>query len=360
MPSRILRLFVQAISVAFLWFPLSADESAGDLAGLKAALLQGQFREVHSVLVYKDGALVFEEYFRGNDDTIDFTGGVVRLPAANDVNWNRGRPHYVASVTKSVTALIAGIALDALKISEHTPIAGLLPSKYHTYIETEKPNPTIHQLLAMKAGYQWDEWTDQDLVKLWQSDDFADFLLQRPNNGPGENWVYNSAVPNLLLTILEYQLGQPLEAWAKTHFFDKLDIKDYVWHRQPTGVPEGSARLHLRPRDMLTIGLMVLKKGVWQGKQIVPAAWLETMAKKHTSSPSGGYGYFLWLRNLGGIFYMSAEGDGGQYINVFPDQGMVVVMTQGNYLNWPLYRNQAEAIMSRYIFPAVGIPLPKP
>ena len=192
-------------------------------------------------------------------------------------------------------------------------------------------------------------------MSLWQSKDFTDFLLRRPIGRPGEKWVYNSAAPNLLLTALEYKLGMPVQDWGGEHFFEKLGIRDYVWHKQPTGVAEGAARLHMRPYDMLKIGITVLQGGKWHGEQVVPAAWVKTMTAKHATSPAGDYGYYFWLRDLEGVSYISADGDGGQYINIFPDHNMVIVMTQGNYLEWPLYAQQAEVIMIEHIFPALDI-----
>ncbi len=73
------------------------------------------------------------------------------------------------------------------------------------------------------------------------------------------------------------------------------------------------------------------------------------------SGAAADYSYFIWLRELGNVSYFSADGDGGQYINVFPEHNMVIVMTAGNYLQWPLYKDQADKIMVNYLFPAFGI-----
>tara|TARA_R110002096_G_scaffold232712_4_gene422632 strand:+ start:355 stop:1470 length:1116 start_codon:yes stop_codon:yes gene_type:complete len=322
---------------------------------LRKTLEEGGFKEIHSLLIYHKGALVFEEYYNGNDDTIDFERGVTRKVSSVPVSWNRNRKHYVASVTKSVTGMLAGIALEQLSIPAHIPIDRLLPPKYVTAFDGVKQIPSLHHILTMTAGFKWDEWSDKDLVSLWQSKDFTDFLLRRPIGRPGEKWVYNSAAPNLLLTALEYKLGMPVQDWGGEHFFEKLGIRDYVWHKQPTGVAEGAARLHMRPYDMLKIGITVLQGGKWHGEQVVPAAWVKTMTAKHATSPAGDYGYYFWLRDLEGVSYISADGDGGQYINIFPDHNMVIVMTQGNYLEWPLYAQQAEVIMIEHIFPALDI-----
>lgn len=333
---------------------LERDQFKRKMAAARGAIADGKFREIHSLLLYKNGALIFEEYFPGNSDTIDFEGGVKRVTGPQ-VKWHQGRKHYVASVTKTITAILTGIALDQLKVPVTARAGELLPSRYNRQLVGSAQRITLHDILTMTAGFKWDEWSGPDLVKLWQSRDFVAHVLRRPNFGPGTDWAYNSALPNMLLMMLETRLEEPLEEWAHEHFFEELGITDYDWHRQPGRTPEGSARLHLRPLDMMKIGVTMLKGGKWQNKQVIPRAWVQKMSIAHAKPDTGNYGYYVWLREIDGVGYISADGDGGQYINIFPEHDMVMVITQGNYLEWPLYAQQTEALMRDYIFPAVGL-----
>ena len=330
------------------------------LARLSADIRTGKFKDVHSILVYRGGKLVHEDYFTGTSDHIDFEGGIRRI-SGPEVAWGPDRPHYVASVTKAVTGILTGIALEELGLTEQALVRDLLPPDLTTLLKGKAWSLTLHDLLSMTAGFHWDEWTGDDLVKLWQSHDFARTLFAKENMGAGAEWRYNSALPNLVLRILEYQLGQSLDIWADKRFFQPLGIRNYSWTRQPTGTPEGSARLHLTPRDMMKIGITVLEQGKWRGKRIIPAAWVAKMTgPQATLSPEeAGYGYYFWLREMAGKPYISADGDGGQQINIFPDDDVVVVMTQGNYGEWPLYMEQAEAMMRDYILPAAPIKKPR-
>ncbi|WP_262690524.1 serine hydrolase domain-containing protein [Kordiimonas aestuarii] len=330
------------------------------MAALEGDIKGGKFKDIHSVLVYRDGALLYENYFRGTNDHIDFEGGVKRVPGEEAMWWDADKPHYVASVTKAITGILAGIALDDLNATAGAKVRDLLPPNLAAKLTGKARQLTLHHLLTMTAGYRWDEWTDDDLVALWQSDDFATFLLARENQGPGSEWRYNSAVPNLVLRILEYQLDEPLAAWADKRFFKPLGITNYRWGQQPTGTPEGSARLYLTPKDMLKVGIIVLQNGRWRAQQIIPAWWVEEMTTRQASPEGAGYGYYFWLREVAGVRYLSADGDGGQQVNIFKDQGLVVVMTQGNYGEWPLYMEQAQSIMANYIFPAQGVGKPRP
>ncbi|WP_417456670.1 serine hydrolase domain-containing protein [Kordiimonas sp.] len=344
-------LILLAVGAPVSWAEDALPSSFDDrMAALTAEIEAGTFQEVHSLLVYEGGELTFEHYFSGNDDQIDFEGGIKRIPGAAPVQWHANRQHYMASVTKTVTALLTGIALGELGLDESARLKPLLPPELKPLLKPDAHYLTLKHLLAMQAGFVWDEWTGDDLKQVWQTKDFGAYLLAKPNLGPDAPWVYNSAVPNLLLRVLEHQLNRPLADWAGERFFGPLGITNYTWHQQPTGTPEGSARLHLTPKAMLKIGVMMLNGGKHGGKQIVPPPWLEAMSQKHGGSDAGDYGYLTWLRELDGRKYISADGDGGQYINIFPHEGLVVVMTQGNYLEWPLYANQAKAIMRDYIF----------
>jgi CubicO group peptidase (beta-lactamase class C family) len=111
--------------------------------------------------------------------------------------------------------------------------------------------------------------------------------------------------------------------------------------------------MYLRPRDMLKIGITYLNNGVWQDEQVIPESWVNECFKQKKSTSAGDYSYYFWLRTIGGVSYLSADGDGGNYINIFPEQNMVIVITQGNYSKWPFYVNQVNDLMGKYIIPAI-------
>ncbi|MFT4927926.1 MAG: CubicO group peptidase (beta-lactamase class C family) [Phenylobacterium sp.] len=324
----------------------------------------GQYQQLHSLLIYKDGLLVVEQYFAGNNDVIQFENNVTRDSSAPPIQWSRDKKHYVASVNKALTSTVAGITLDKLNIPVDTKMSALLPPQYQDFFAVVNGNEnatqlTVKDVLSMQTGFVWDEWAGDSLVKLWQSKNFTAHLLNQPNNGPGKDFKYNSAGPNMLLRALDHQLKlhhkPSLRSWADQQFYAKLGITDYDWQSQPDGYPEGSARMLMRPRDMLKVGITYLNGGQWQGEQVIPADWVKAVSTVQSSSDAGDYSYLFWLRTLKGkergkeqgkeIRYLSADGDGGQYINIVPSENMVIVMTQGNYFEWPVYSKQAQEIM---------------
>jgi CubicO group peptidase (beta-lactamase class C family) len=320
---------------------------------LMVKTVQSGYTELHSLLIYKDGHLVVEEYYEGNNDYIDFEGGILRkVGDPSQLQWGRTSRHYLASVNKSLTATVAGIAMDQFGYTPTNFIAPLLPDESAYFLaDPNKAALTLHDMLTMQLGFVWDEWGSNDLTLLWQSTNFTDFVLSRNNKGPQSAWRYNSASPNMLLKGLEEMVPGTIRDWAHTNFYSKLGITDYDWQSQPDGLPEGAARMHMRPRDMMKVGVTYLNNGVWDDVQVIPTNWVEEVS---TVQANGDYSYFFWIRQLNGVNYISADGDGGQYINIFPEENMVIVMTQGNYLGWPLYRNQANDMMGNFILPAVN------
>ncbi|MDA8962933.1 thrombospondin type 3 repeat-containing protein [Pseudomonadales bacterium] len=308
------------------------------------------YQELHSLLIYKDGALVLEEYNTGNDDFIRFEDNIAIDRSRPDKQWTRTDKHYVASVNKALTSTITGIALDAYDLAVDDKISTLLPDQSSYFADPNKAALSIANMLNMQLGFTWEEWSSNDLSLLWKSTDFTEFLLSRDNAGPGSAWKYNSASPNMLLKGLDNTVDGGIRDWADINFYSKLGITDYDWIAQPDGIPEGGARMHMRPRDMLKVGVTYLNDGVWNGEQVIPAQWVEDVSTVQVAD----YSYFFWHRTIDGVSYLSAEGDGGQYINIFPEQNMVIVMTQGNYSQFQLYSAQADDIMGTYILPPIA------
>jgi hypothetical protein len=319
---------------------------------MKKAVGKG-YQELHSVLVYRNNALVLEEYFFGNDDFIRFEDNIARDSSRPPVQWNRTRKHYVASVNKAMTGTITGIALAKYKKSVDDKISQSLPTRAEFFKDENKAKLTFRHFLNMQTGFYWDEWVRTDLALLWQSKDFTEFLLSRDNHGPKSEWRYISAAPNVVLEALDNIVDGSIRDFGNQNFYQPLGITDYDWQSQPTGLPEGGARLHLRPRDMMKIGITYLNGGKWNGKQIVPAPWVKETFTVQATSDAGDYSYGFWHRKVTDIPYVVAEGDGGQVIAIFPQFNMVIVTTQGNYLEWPLYVKQAEDVMGKFVLPAM-------
>jgi len=270
---------------------------------------------IHSLLVQRNGVLIAEEYFGGSPpDSL----------------------YQVWSVTKSVVSILAGIALREGYLTglDQTidpflrPIVDSLPE--------DKGHITVGNLLTMTSGLAWHELDGGGEYSRWvTSGDMIQYVIDLPwEHHPGEVFHYHTGGTHLLSVILTEATGSPMLDFAREHLFGPLGIDQAEWWTDERGYYTGGMGLNLRPRDMLKIGELFLRDGVWNGVQVVPSAWVgaSTTAQVSTGDavPFGPeYGYLWWVgRGQGRDFYF-ANGYGGQFILVSPDLDLVVVATSG-------------------------------
>ena len=316
---------------------IAAPEEGFDLDSLCAlgphlAALKGA--DPHGIVVVRHGKLVYETYFAGEDQ---------RWPQQH---WNEPLPemphdartkHDVQSITKSVTALLVGIALDHGEIKTlDTSVLSFFPG-YTDLRTTEKLHITVRDLLTMSTGLSWPYKPYLSMAR--QMDAALDpfhFVLEQPMVGvPGEDWHYNNGSAELLGAVLHKATGVPLDQFAKRALFDPLAIEDWEWGKMANGDPGASWGLRLRPRDLAKIGQLMLNRGTWHGRRVVSSGWIEQMIAPHVVRPNTKYGYLWWLsrRTVDGrdIDVVSGIGWGGQYLDVVPSLDLVVVVTAGLY-----------------------------
>jgi CubicO group peptidase (beta-lactamase class C family) len=264
-------------------------------------------------LIIRRGYLVTEVYFP---------------PYAREIK------HPVFSITKSVTSAMTGIAIENGQIKSVRQKALDFFPEIATETKDKYINDiTVEHLLTMSAGFNTN--TLPDFSNKDAGFDSAKHILTYDSvlDKPGKTFYYDSGLPHLMSAIIQKTSGQTLEAYAKTNLFGPLGITDYVWQSDPGGITTGNSGLILRPRDIAKLGYLYLHDGQWNGKQIVPAEWVQNSTSKHmetkglmNAAEDDGYGYFWWIDSFGGY---SAHGFGGQYIFVLPRSDMVVVFTGG-------------------------------
>lgn len=341
------------------WQTASPAEVGLDEQQLREAVERIQdktYRDVDSLLIVKDGKLVFEVYFDGHEwnyDSPQFQGELVR--------YGPETRHNLASITKSVTSILVGIALDqGLMQSVDDPVFDYFPQYAHLS-DTRKATITLKHLLTMSSGLQWNEgelpYSDpnNDLVRLFYEPDPIEYILSRPLiTEPGAQFYYGGDNTNLLGEAIRSATGQRMDAFAEEVLFGPLGITDYAWDFINSDMIHASGNLQLRPRDMAKLGQLCLNGGVWEGQRIVSEAWIAESTQKHvTHTMTSGYGYQWWLRTYqvgsATVESFAALGWGGQKIIVLPDWEMVVVFTGGSYTSG----DPSEEILTHYILPAV-------
>jgi CubicO group peptidase (beta-lactamase class C family) len=320
----------------------------------------------HGVVVVRHGTLVYEQYFAGDDEQGYIWAGVV----PHDVNTL----HKMESITKSVIALLVGIAFDrALLKNLDAPIFSFFP-EYGDLRTPEKDQITVGHLLSMTSGLDWPERAissnnPANIVKQGALDPYPyHFVLERSVEAtPGTAWNYNSGGVWLLGLMLRKVAEQPLEQFANEALFEPLGIQDWEWGRLGNGDLGTSGGLQLRPRDLAKLGQLVLDGGTWQGRQIVAADWINQMTARQ--SPPGfsfgswrSYGYLWWqgrssIENQE-IDWVGAVGRGGQRLYVVPSLSLVVAVTAGLYLESrggapsPLENLAGDTALNSFVLPA--------
>ena len=276
-----------------------------------------------SLLVVKDGQLVFEEFYGDGD------------PERSANLW---------SVTKSFTSALVGLLFsDGLVASVDEPMASTLQD----YPEFD--GITIHHVLTHTSGLDWTEgglpW-----VQWISSDDWIAAALARGReHAPGEVFHYSSANSQFLCGLIRAAAGvTPGELAEEGLFrplgipFDRMDdIRRYEnwdqykaplersWRRDPTGLETGGFCLYLTSRDMAKLGFLYLNRGTWDGEEILTAEWVEASTRDQVTDVYGcySYGYHWWITRVAGVPSFLASGLGGQIIGVVPALDLVLVIT---------------------------------
>ncbi len=325
-------------------------------------ILCGRYPEVHSMLIFKDDMLVFEEYFTGHKWQYDAPNHHGEL-----VNWNMSMSHNIHSDTKSITSACIGIAIDEGFIeSVNQSIFDYLPDHQHLSIDG-KDRITIEHLLTMTSGLEWPEWSspysslDNPEIGIWWSEkDPLSYILEKPLIAePGTYFIYSGGNMKVLGEIIRYASNMSLDDFSNKYLFEPLEIDNANWkERFESGVINAAAGLYLTPRDMTKIGATFLNKGVWNETQIISEHWVNKSANPYLGNigidvpgeDSGilGYSYSWWTKQYSISNMYSASGFGGQHIMVLPGVNTVVVFTGGNYLTFrPPFK-----ILEEYIIPS--------
>ena len=291
-----------------------------------ASAIQG-FR---SILVVKNGKLVTEEYFNRKDDP---------------------RPHHVQSITKSITSLLIGIAIDKGVIkSEKEAIKPFFPEFFSKPHDERKQSITIEQLLTMTSRLNFADspyystyentrhWQEPGSWKAyWYADNYYDRALNVDLVETDDEiaMIYNTPACNLLTTVLKKSANMTSKEFADQYLFGPLRIKNYYWHHDSDYNYVGGHTIFIRPRDLARIGQMILDGGKYQGHQIVSEAWLEKsfasfvpeILKTDDGETLFDYGYLWWLGEYKDYKYQFAWGFGGQFLFLIPDAKTLIVTT---------------------------------
>ncbi|QRR03650.1 serine hydrolase domain-containing protein [Dyadobacter sandarakinus] len=297
---------------------------------------------LHSVMVLRQGKVVAEGWWS---------------PYRADLK------HTLYSLSKSFTSSAIGFAVAEGRLTVEDKVLSFFPDQKPAEPTANQQAMRVKDLLTMSTGHDKDataavrQGPDENWVKT--------FLALPVEHTPGTFFVYNSAATYMLSAIIQKVTGKTLLEYLKPRLFDPLGIAGEDWETDPKGINTGGWGLRVRTEDIARFGQMYLQKGMWNGKQLLPAAWVEEATRSHIQSKGGsrpqeendwlqGYGYQFWRCRNGAY-----RGDGayGQYCIVMPKEDIVVAITSET--------SDMQAILDnvwKHILPAVkgtGVPANK-
>ena len=354
------------------WKTASADSRGVDPARLAA--LSGTIRAwpelgVHAILIERDGKLVYEEYFDGFDERWGQPLGQVSMTPETR--------HDLRSVTKSVVSALVGIAHGEGSIpSLEQPVVRWFP-EYPELDTPDRRRVTLAHVLSMTSGFEWNEdvpYNDprNDEIRMTRDPRPLWYALSRPFAAdPGADYKYNGGLTQVMAAVLVRATKTPLQEYARAKLFEPLGITDVEWVGDLAGMPSAASGLRLRPRDLAKFGSLYLHGGKWNGKQVIPASWVELSTRRHfrfrqppARDRSGGdaagefgYGYFWWYSchpSAAGLTEArTAVGNGQQRVFVLPGLKMVVTILAGRYNDFTTGARLGTRILREHIIPAV-------
>jgi CubicO group peptidase (beta-lactamase class C family) len=305
-------------------------------AGAEAGLLP----HLHVVLAERGGETVLESYGRGPDENWGRPLG--------EVSFTADTLHDLRSVTKSIVSLLYGIALERGEVPKlDTPVLKLFPEYEDLAADPERRRRTVEHALTMSLGMEWDEikpYTDPENSEIAMEiapDRYRYILDRKLVAEPGSRWIYSGGATALIGEILQRGTAKKLSDYAREHLFEPLGISSFDWAAGRDGALSPASGLRLSANDLLKIGRLVLNDGLWNGRSIVPEAWLTASLRPVIATGEGpDYGYFWFCGQapvpaLGGpASWFAGFGNGGQRLWICPKADVAAVVFSGNYNNW--------------------------
>ena len=279
--------------------------------------------DIHSVMIVRDGSVIYSRWQSEGVDTV---------------------PHVLHSVSKTFTATAVGLAIADGKMALTDKVIDFFPYKLPAEVSDNLKAMTVRDLLTMTCGHD-----EEPTGQRGQDVDWVQaFLAQPVVHEPGKFYLYNSLGTYMLSAIVQQVTGEKVVDYLDTRLFQPLHIDKPKWEESPQGINCGGWGLYLKTEVLAKMGQLLLQKGEWNGKQIIPTEWVAEMSKKQvesinpgtrieqaeergmtkeTSDWMQGYGYQMW-RCRPGCF--RADGARGQYIIVVPDKNAVIAITSDN------------------------------
>jgi CubicO group peptidase (beta-lactamase class C family) len=320
----------------------------GEYGGDKKSILAfadeiaaGKHGEVDSFLIYNDGRLVFESYYR---------------------RGRRNYPHYQMSITKSYTAMAIGraIQLDHLTMADlDKPVVGFLKDVDRSKLAPGADSITLNQAMNMRSGVRVSKQKISELRKsaaALQGQGQIQAYLQhtQPITAESKQFKYQGCDPAMAMQVLEVVVPGSARNFIETELLGKMGIKRYGWQNDVSGLPKSAAGSSMRSRDMIKWGMLTQNGGQWNGEQLIPSDFVDrATGKLHTNPQATSYGYFWWRHDMKVGDQIcdckSGRGAGGQFILMLDELDLIFVVTSHTKGMGGMMKSIAEEVLPAFL-----------
>ncbi|HEU5118062.1 MAG TPA: serine hydrolase, partial [Isosphaeraceae bacterium] len=296
------------VAQAFSGLPRCRPESQGVSSKAILAFVDAADRDLdslHSVMMVRHGKVIAEGWW---------------------APYSAESPHELYSLSKSFTSTAVGLAINEGKLSLDDEVLKFFPDEAPEKPENHLKSMRVRDLLRMSTGQQSEPPRE--------GENWAETFLSHPVPfKPGTHFLYNTSATYILSAIVQTATGETVLDYLTPRLFEPLGIEKPTWGTSPQGVSLGGYGLNVRTEDIARFGQLYLQKGMWDGKPVVPEAWVSAATSLQTSNGSNpksdwdqGYGYQFWRCRNGAY-----RGDGafGQFCIVMPEQDAVIAITSG-------------------------------
>ncbi|NOQ72823.1 MAG: serine hydrolase [Crocinitomix sp.] len=349
--------------------PLAEGINPAVIDSIHKDISDGKYGLLNHMFLVRNGKIVVDNHYEQDYEAIPMENDTTNHQYNYDhPDWhpyyNNTELHSLQSVTKSITTVLVGIAVDEGYLAiDDTTIMNQFSDFNIDKTDQQKMSITVEDLLSMRSGIEWDEEDyeelDNDCVLMELSDDWIQFVLDKPMDTiPGSTFKYNGGATVLLGKILREVTGKRMDEWAEEKLFAPLGITEYYWKETPMGEIDTEGGLYLKPKDFAKIGLLMLNKGKWENEQIVSKNWVEKSIEPTSvlnEDISVGYVWWILEQDNDTVEVYAALGYGGQYLMIAPRYNMFVVFNCWNTNTQNAREKYAWFILQDLIIPGSNL-----
>ena len=254
--------------------------------------------ELHSLMLWRGGEVIAEGWW---------------------APYAAHRPHMMHSATKSFLSAAVGLAVAEGYFSLQDRVTAFFPDELPPKVSDNVAAMTVEDLLTQTSGHA--QGTSGSIWRSIPTSWVAEFFKIPVVHPPGAVFTYSSATSFMLSAIITKTTGQTAHDFLKPRLLAPLGIEHLSWDLGPGDINPGGNGISARTADLLKLAILHLQGGVWQGRQVLPVAWVRAA----TSAPRGArHGYHWWVEP-DGVYH--AYGVFGQFAFVFPQQNAILALT---------------------------------